>query len=81
MNTDETPATPEPGKDSTVKDWFGQSVERDTELAEKLSEELPPEDAERAFEVNATGEAEQRARRGARIDPQQGEAAYRDTDG
>jgi hypothetical protein len=80
MNPNNTPATPEPGKDSTVEDWFGQSVERDTELAEKLSEELPPEDAERAFEAKATGEAEQRARRGARIDPEQGEAAYRDSD-
>ena len=78
MGANKTPATPEPGKDSTVEDWFGQSVERDRELAEELSDRLPPEEAERAFEQQATGEAEQQARRGPRIDPQQGESAYQD---
>jgi hypothetical protein len=78
MAANKTPATPEPGKDSTVEDWFGQSVERDKELAEELSEQLPPGEAERAFEEQATGEAEQQARRGPRIDPEQGESAYHD---
>jgi len=81
MATNDTPATPEPGKDSTVDDWFGQSVERDTELAEELSEELTPDQAERVFEQQATGEAEQKARRGPRIDPEQGESAYRENAG
>jgi hypothetical protein len=77
MSADEQPKTPDPGTDSTVEDWFGQSVERDTEIAEQLSEELPPDEAERAFEEQATGKAEQDARRGLRIDPEQGESAYR----
>jgi hypothetical protein len=81
MTANKPPATPEPGKDSTVTDWFGQSVERDKELAEELSEQLPPDEAERAFEQQATGEAEQRARRGPRVDPEQGEADYRDSSG
>jgi hypothetical protein len=77
MSTEEQATTPEPGKDSRVEDWFGQSVARDTELAEELSEQMPPEEAEQAFELEATGEAEQAARRGASIDPEQGEPAYR----
>ena len=77
MNANEKPSTPEPGKDSRVEDWFGQSVDRDTEVAEQLSEQMSPEQAEQAFEQQATGEAEQRARRGRRIDPEQGESAYR----
>lgn len=80
-NDPSDPATPEPGTDSTVEDWMGQSVDRDTELAERLSAELPPEEAERAFEERATGEAEQEARHGDRIDPEQGESAYQDGNG
>lgn len=79
--TDQEPATPEPGTDSTTEDWFGQSVERDAELADELSEQLPADEAERAFEQRATGEDEQEARRGERIDPEQGESAYQDNDG
>ena len=52
----EEPARPEPGTDSTVDDWFGQSVNEDTELAEELSEALPMDEAERAFEERAEGE-------------------------
>ncbi len=74
------PQTPEPGTDSTVEDWHGQSVDRDAELADKLSEELPPEEAERAFEEQATGEAEQAARHGDEIDPEQGESSYQNPD-
>ena len=75
--TNEEPATPEPGTDSTVDDWFGQSVDRDAELADELSERLPPDEAERAFEHRAAGEDEQDARHGDRIDPEQGESGYR----
>jgi len=78
MPTDETPATPEPGTDSKVEDWMGQSVDRDTELADELSEKLPPEEAERAFEEQSKGRQEQEARHGDHIDPEQGESAYRD---
>jgi hypothetical protein len=78
MTSDDTPETPEPGTDSKVEDWFGQSVDRDAELADELSEELPPPEAEREFEEQADGRAEQQARRGERIDPEQGESAYRE---
>ena len=78
MTSDDTPSSPEPGTDSRVEDWFGQSVERDAELADELSEQLPPEEAEKAFEERAGGEDEQEARRGDEIDPEQGESAYQD---
>ena len=78
MTSDDTPSSPEPGTDSRVEDWFGQSVERDAELADELSEQLPPEEAEKAFEERAAGEDEQEARRGDEIDPEQGESAYQD---
>ena len=77
MDSNETPATPEPGTDSRVEDWHGQSVDRDARLADELSEEFPPDEAERAFEEQATGRAEQAARHGDEIDPEQGESAYR----
>jgi len=77
MTSDETPATPEPGTDSKVDDWFGQSVERDAELADELSEQLPPDEAAAEFDRQAEGRAEQEARHGERIDPEQGESAYR----
>lgn len=71
------------GTDSRVEDWFGQSVERDTELADELSEELGEDEAERRFEAQATGESEQAARHGDHIDPDQGRSAYAgdDSDG
>jgi hypothetical protein len=78
MPSDETPATPEPGTDSKVEDWMGQSVDRDAELADELSEQLPLDEAERAFDERATGRQEQEARRGEHVDPEQGESAYRD---
>jgi hypothetical protein len=78
MSTDDTPATPAPGTDSKVEDWFGQSVAQDAELADELSAELPPEEAEKAFDEQATGEDTQDARHGDSIDPEQGESAYRD---
>ena len=77
MDRNDTPATPEPGTDSRVEDWHGQSVDRDARLADELSEERPPAEAERAFEEQATGRAEQAARHGDEIDPRQGESAYK----
>jgi hypothetical protein len=71
----------EPGTESRVEDWFGQSADRDAALADELTEELGETDAEAAFEEQATGREEQEARRGERIDPEQGESAYRDDAG
>ena len=79
MDTSDTPATPEPGTDSRVEDWHGQSVDRDARLADELSKELPPDVAEQAFDEQATGRAEQAARHGDEINPEQGESAYKTT--
>jgi hypothetical protein len=76
MPTNDDARQPEPGTDSRVEDWFGQSVERDAELADRLSDDLDPADAEAAFDEDATGEAEQAARHGDTIDPDQGRSAY-----
>jgi hypothetical protein len=67
-----------PGQDSRVEDWFGQSVERDAELADELSEQVGADEAEQRFDKEASGRREQEARRGERIDPDQGRSAYRD---
>jgi hypothetical protein len=65
------------GHDSRVEDWFGQSVQRDEELAEELIDEgMDDEQAEREFAERATGEAEQERRHGDTIDPDQGRSAY-----
>lgn len=77
-STENTPSTPEPGTDSTVGDWFGQSVDQDAELAEKLSEELPADEAEQAFDEQAEGRETQQRRHGSEIDPDQGISEYRD---
>ena len=81
LRTRWTPATRRrrrnPGTDSRVEDWHGQSVDRDARLADELSEELPPDEAEQAFDEQATGRAEQAARHGDEIDPEQGESAYK----
>ena len=69
---------PAPGTDSRVEDWFGQSAERDAELADRLTDELGEQDAEAAFDQQATGHDEQDARHGDRIDPDQGRSAYQD---
>ena len=74
---DEAPKTPEPGTDSKVEDWFGQSVQADAELADELSDEMDPVQAEEAFDRAASGREVQDARHGERIDPEQGESAYR----
>jgi hypothetical protein len=76
MTTNDDARQPEPGTDSRVEDWFGQSVERDAELADRLSDDLDPGDAEAAFDEHATGETEQAARHGDAIDPDQGRSAY-----
>lgn len=81
MTEDETadvnPQQPEPGKDSRVEDWHGQSVKRDTELAEELVDEHGEDRAEEIFEERADGEETQEKRHGDTIDPEQGESAYK----
>jgi hypothetical protein len=76
MTTSDDANQPEPGTDSRVEDWFGQSVERDAELADRLTDELDDDDAEAAFDQQARGKAEQVARHGDKIDPDQGRSAY-----
>jgi hypothetical protein len=66
------------GEDSTVHEWFGQSVARDAELADTLVDEVGAEKAEEIFDDVATGEREQQERRGDQLDPDQGEQEYRD---
>ena len=77
MTSDETPRTPSPGTDSKVDDWFGQSVAKDAELADESSDELRPT-RPNAPSRSRPPDAEQQARRGEQIDPEQGESAYRD---
>jgi hypothetical protein len=71
------PNTPEPGTDSKVHDWFGQSVQADADLADALTEGLGPDDAEEVFDEVARGGDVQDARHGDHIDPDQGTSAYR----
>lgn len=80
MPTHDDANQPEPGTDSRVEDWFGQSVERDAELADRLTDQLGVDDAAAAFEAQSGGEAEQAARHGDEIDPDQGRSAYGDED-
>lgn len=68
------------GQDSRTTDWFGQNVDRDTELADELVAEHGSEEAERRFEQQAEGREREDGRRGEHIDPEQGEDAYRDDD-
>ncbi len=61
MQSDQSESGPEPEvtepENSTVDDWMGQSIERDTELAEELvEEEDTTEEAEARFEEEADGE-------------------------
>jgi hypothetical protein len=54
---------------STVEDWYGQSVERDRELAERLVQESDSlDEAEDRFEDEARGREEQESRRGDRLE-------------
>jgi len=73
-------ARPGDGRDSRVEDWFGQSVERDREVAEDIVDDESEIDdqAEAEFDARAGGEREQAARHGEEIDPDQGRSAYRD---
>lgn len=44
-------------ENSTVDDWLGQTVEDDTEVAERVTSETDdPEEAQRRFEQEAHGE-------------------------
>ena len=72
--------TNQPGEDSRVEDWFGQSVERDAEVADELVEDVGEERAEELFEQRAGGREEQESRHGEQIDPDQGRSAYADDD-
>jgi hypothetical protein len=76
MSASDDAKQPEPGTDSRVEDWFGQSVQRDAELADRLTDDLDDAAAEAAFDERASGEAEQAARHGDTIDPDQGRSAY-----
>ena len=76
MTDSEDAHQPEPGTDSRVEDWLGQSV-RNAELADRLSSELGAEAAEAEFDRRSTGRDEQEARHGDHIDPDQGRSAYR----
>lgn len=71
---------PEPGTDSRVEDWMGQSVDEDAELAEKLVDEHGEEKAEELFDEQSDGKQTQEARHGDSIDPEQGESAYTSSD-
>jgi hypothetical protein len=67
------------GSDSRVEDWFGQSVDRDAHLADEVAQVYGEGDsAEYEFERRARGRAEQEARHGESIDPDQGRSAYGD---
>lgn len=80
-DADVDPRQPEPGTDSRVEDWHGQSIERDSELAEELVAEHGEERAEELFDEQADGKETQEARHGDSIDPEQGESAYQESDG
>ena len=79
-NGDSTPNDSQDGKDTPVKEWFGQSVDSDAELADELVEEHGEAEAERKFDEQAKGAEVDEARRGESIDPELGEAGYRDAD-
>ncbi|WP_040494770.1 hypothetical protein [Ilumatobacter nonamiensis] len=72
------PQSPERGTDSRVEDWHGQSVQRDTELADELVDDPDVDDPAAEFERRSDGEATQAARHGRHIDPEQGESAYQE---
>lgn len=77
---DADPQQPEPGTDSQVQDWMGQSVDEDSELADELVAEHGEEKAEELFDQQADGEQTQEARHGDSIDPEQGESAYQSSE-
>lgn len=66
------------GTDTPTTEWLGQSVDSDTELAERLSEDHDEAEAEKLFDQQSTGADVEASRRGDHIDPDLGEAAYRD---
>jgi hypothetical protein len=71
---------PGPRTDIRVEDWFGESVERDAEPVDRLTDDLDDGVTEAAFDERATGRAEQAARHGDRFDPDQGRSACRTSD-
>ena len=68
------------GTDTPVAEWFGQNVDSDAELADDLVAEHGEEKAEDLFDDESKGADVEDARRGDTIDPELGEAAYRDGD-
>jgi hypothetical protein len=57
MSAPEPDETIEEPPSSTVDDWFGQNVERDQEVADRVVEESDTlEEAEERFEAEAHGE-------------------------
>lgn len=72
------PSDSQDGSDTPVKEWFGQSVDSDKELAEELVDEHGEDKAEELFDEQAQGAEVDAARRGDHIDPDLGEADYRD---
>ena len=69
--------SPAAGTDSRVEDWFGQSVDRDAQVSDEVAQVYGEGDsAEYEFERRARGRAQQEARHGASIDPDQGRSAY-----
>jgi hypothetical protein len=64
--------------DTPATEWFGQSVDSDAELADRLTREHGADEAERIFDEEARGADVERRRRGDDIDPELGEAAYRE---
>jgi hypothetical protein len=69
------------GTDSRAEDWFGQSVDRDAQVAEEAAEDVAGvygegDSAGYEFERRARGRAQQEARHGESIDPDQGRAGY-----
>ena len=80
MSTDSSDtADSQDGTDTPTTEWFGQNVDSDTELAEQLVDECGEGKAEEIFDQTAKGEDVENARRGDSIDPDLGEAAYKES--
>lgn len=80
MNDEQTadPSDSQDGTDTPVKEWFGQSVDSDAELADELVEEYGEAEAEKRFADASKGEDVEKSRRGDSIDPDLGTSSYGD---
>lgn len=79
-NDSPAPNDSQDGTDTPTTEWFGQSVDSDTELAENLVDEHGEQKAEHMFNELAKGEEVEQSRRGDSIDPELGEDAYQKSD-